>query len=292
MRALPLLLALAACAPPDEQVLDDTASAYFPDGGYVLERAHANVLREFGFTQEEPDGVAPGFDLDGLTTADGDPASCGHGDLTDPDGVAGIDNQLAAVWSLAAPLVGEQVEELLQGAINEGRMLLMVELEGLDDPLDDEDVTLRVFRGTGAPQVGTLGLIAPDQTFGVDGGLPEARVDGLALRGGLLEGGPVRFDLPVDILEARFVMQVSDGRIRLQLHEDGTMTGLIGGIVDVRAMIDELLATDAAAEAALVAPLFENNADLWEDGGVCSGFSVTFAFAGTPAFVVRQPAGG
>ncbi|MCB9663975.1 MAG: hypothetical protein H6732_07665 [Alphaproteobacteria bacterium] len=289
MRPLVPLLLLGACAAPDDGDEADTDATWFADGGFSLADAHANVLREFSFTREESDGVAPGFDLDGLDSPAGDPASCGHGDLIDPDGVPGIDNQLAAIWTLAAPLIGEQVEELLQGAINEGRMLMVVELVGVDDLRNDDDLSLRLFRGAADPELGTLGLIAPDQTYAVDPSTPEVVLDGLSLRDGFLEAGPVAFDLPIDILEARFDMPVSDGRIRLRLDEQGAMHGLIGGIVDVRTMLDELLATDAAAETELVAPIFENNADMRQVDGTCTGFSVAFGFDGTPGFVVRYP---
>ena len=70
---------------------------YLDSDEYILKHSHANVLRQFSFTNEGV-GVAPGFDLDGLDSPEGDVASCGHGDLQDPDGRTGVDNQLAKIW--------------------------------------------------------------------------------------------------------------------------------------------------------------------------------------------------
>lgn len=280
MRGL-ILVALCACQAPTSP-FDD----YFDDGAFMLENSHANVLRKFSFTRELEPGVAEGFDLDDQSSPDGEAESCGHGDRTSPDGVGGIDNQFAEVWGLAEPLIGEAVEGLLQGAINEGRFLLMLELEGADN-LEDDEVTLHLFRGSADPLVGAQGLILPDQTFRVDDSIAPSVVEGVRIEDGRLSAGPIAFQLPIDILEANFIADVKQGRIQLEIDEDGNFAGILGGVLNVPDMMNELLATDAAAEAALVQPLFESNADMGFDGTACHELSVAFGFEGTTGFVVR-----
>ena len=263
---------------------------YLEEGQYVVKNSHANVLREFEFTGEESPGVAQGFNLDGAVSVEGDPDSCGHGDLTDPEGRDGIDNQFAKIWVALEPLVGEAVQAMLQGAINEGRFLLMVELVGVKDLENDNKVTVNLFRGRQDPEIGTFGLISPDQTFYFDDTVEASTVEKVAIVDGVVEAGPVAFQIPIDILEAEFVMNVADGKLRFEIHEDGTFEGILGGSIFVYDVLEELYQTDAYEEAELVTPLFENNADMGLEGGVCRQFSLAFGFRGTTGYVVREEA--
>lgn len=277
-------LILSACTPK----VEDTGTVYFDDGGFVLGDAHANVVRQFDFTAMDSDGVADGFNLDGLVSADGDAESCGHGDLVDPQGVPGIDNQLAEIYGVLAPLVGEATSALLQGSINEGRFLLMFELEGIDDLYNDDEVVLNVFRGSADPAIGTLGLIAPDQTFYVDSSIAVSSVT-TAIVDGAIEAGPLDFQLPIDILEANFIMPIKMGKVHFEIDEFGDFNGLIGGAISVPEVIGELLETNAREETALVQPIFEANADMGLIDGECELFSMAFYFDGTTGFVVHYP---
>jgi hypothetical protein len=163
----------------------------------------------------------------------GERESCGHGDLTDPQGRAGVDNQLANIWSSLAPLVGPQVQALLQNAINEGRVLIMFELAGVDDLKNDDDVTLRVYRGLLRPEVGTRGLITPDQTFDFDYASPVSMVEGARIVDGVLEAGPTILQIPIIILDLDIVAQLHYGRVHLDIADDGTFTGYMGGALNV-----------------------------------------------------------
>lgn len=281
MKRLILPVLLAACAPPAED-----GRWVLEDGGWLHADAQTNVLRQFSFTVAE-DGVAPGFDLDGRVSEAGELETCGHADLTSPQGEEGVDNQLAAVWTTMAPLVGDAVEALVQGSINEGRFLLMIELVGVDDLLNDDDVTLNLFRGRADPDLGTFGLIAPDQTFYVHPEHAPTVVEGVQIIDGHLRAGPVAFDVPVDILEANFPLAVREGMVELDILDDGTFLGHLGGAMSVSEFMGEMLATNAREEAQLVQPLFENNADMGFSDGGCDLFSTAFAFEGTTGFVVR-----
>lgn len=286
--ALPLLpLALfVGCGDEDATPAPDP---YFTNGGQLVEDAHSNVVRRFEFLGVDEPGVALGFDLDGRVSDGDDRETCGKKDFTDPEGRTGIDNQMARIWSIIEPLIGTQVQALLHGAINEGRFLLLIELVGADDMKDATGVDLNIFRGTLSPQVGTTGLLAPDQTVYFDTEFPSSTVKDVSIVDGMVEAGPVEFQLPIDILEANFIMRVFDGRLRFTINDDGTFEGIIGGVVNVRDVLDEVLATDAYEEAALVAPIFEANADLAPVDGKCTNFSMAFRFEGTTAFVVRPP---
>jgi hypothetical protein len=274
----------------EEPVADESAygEEYFGGDGYILPRSHVNVARKIVIPAAEA-GVALGFDLDGAVSEPGDTQSCGHGDLVDPEGRMGVDNQLARMWPALEPLVGEAVQGLLQGAINEGRMLIMIELSELDDMQNDDDVTLSVFSGSLDPEIGTLGLIAPDQTFYMDYDRPLSSATSVQLVDGELEAGPVLIEIPLNILDANFNLRMEDGQVRIRLNPDGTFTGVLGGAFHVPTVLGELLETGAAAETRLVTPIFESNADMGMTDGGCEYFSTAFEFEGTTAYVVRDP---
>lgn len=290
MSRAPLWLSLAvtssACAP--EAGSDDPWSAWFGGDETVYEDAHANVIRAFSFLPEA-DGVLEGWDLDGVVD-DEATAPCGLGDGVDADGTPGIDNQLGRMWSLVEGIIGEQVQELLQGSINEGRFLILIELQGLDDLENDDDVTVVLSRGTGDPWIGGAGFIGADQSFRVDSSVPVSTVERAVLVDGVLDAGPFDFVLPIDILEANFPMQVRDGRLRIEIDGQGAFSGLIGGNIDVDATITEILATDAAAEAATVEPIFRANTDVVDANGDCNLISSAFGYEATTAFVVHEVA--
>ena len=268
-------------SPPD-------ALPYFEGAQYVLERSQVNVVRRMRFTDLTEPGVAYGFDLDGHDSPAGEAESCGHGDLHHPDGRVGIDNQLAVMWSTLAPLVGPQVDALLQGAINEGRVLIMLELADLDDLQNDDDVTLNVYRGLLDPQVGSLGYITADQTFALDYDKPISTVTGAKIRDGVLEAGPVVLQIPIAILDLNIVAQLQYGRVHLDIAPDGTFMGYIGGALSLPEVIGALLETGAEAETRLVQPLFQRNADMEKVDGVCTFISMGISIEGTRAFVVRD----
>jgi hypothetical protein len=265
------------------------ADSGFPlEGGFVLPKSHANVVREFRFFAEDSPGIAAGFDLDGVNSPETDRESCYTMDLTDLDGNVGIDNQLARIWTDLEPLVGEATQGLVQGAINEGRFLIMIELQGVDDLQNDDSVTLHMLRGIADPDVGTKGLIAPDQTFYADEQTSSSLVRNVQIVDGVLEAGPIEFVVPINILDANFGMRVRTGKVRIEIQPDGSFVGMMGGFMKPAEFIGELLNTGAAREARLIAPFFENNTDRNRVDGRCTDFSAAFGFSGTTAFVVRQ----
>tara|TARA_B100001287_G_C22607620_1_gene493499 strand:- start:740 stop:1165 length:426 start_codon:yes stop_codon:yes gene_type:complete len=133
----------------------------------------------------------------------------------------------------------------------------------------------------------TDSLIIPDQTFYVDEAFASSTVRNLQIVDGKVEAGPIDFQVPIDILEASFVMDVIDGMIRFEIDEHGNFDGYLGGFVEHGKVLDELIATDAEQEAMLVAPFFERNADRRRVNGRCQEFSVAFGFEGTTSYVVR-----
>jgi len=279
-------VAIDTTGPDEGGVTEPPDPEWFGGERYIEPNTHTNVIRRMIFYGEEG-GVADGFDLDERTSEIGDPQSCGHPDLVDSTGQDGIDNQLAVLWNAIVLIVGEQTEELLQGAINEGRVLIMIELADLDDLQNDDDVTVRIYRGLLDPELGTTGLISPDQTFAFDTEGPVSEVTGVALVDGALEAGPLEILIPLDILDLKIVLPLEVARVRLQVEEDGSFHGMIGGAINVPLMLEALLDTNAAAETRTVQPFFEANTDMFAGDDGCTHLSAALRFEGTAAFVTR-----
>ncbi|MEC8025373.1 MAG: hypothetical protein VX223_15705 [Myxococcota bacterium] len=260
---------------------------YFVGGGELAEKSSTFVVQQLIFSGELEPGVAWGFDLDGVTTPDNAVESCGHGDQTSPSGEKGIDNNFARVWAFAEALIGEQVKALLQEAINEGRFLFMIELSDVSDLVQDDDVTVTLFRGMLDPMVSSAGFLLPSQTYRVDNDFPSSVVRGVELKDGKLRAGPLQFGVPVEIFDADFTLQFESGQIELEISEDGSISGVMGGSLNIGNALEELYNTGAKAEAELVTPLFESYADMERVDGVCQSMSAAIQFTATTAFLLR-----
>ena len=272
----------------DQELVYPTPSEFLPDNYFLETQSHANVMRTVEFFKEEEVGILRGFNLDDQISDGRSEESCGVVDQTSPEGEEGIDNQLGILWKTLEPLVGEAVQALLYNAVNDGRLLMMIELSGVDSLLDDDSIGLAFFRGKAKPIIGAQGQIVSDQTFKVDVDFPSTFFSDIQIQNGQVEAGPVEFAIPIEIFDANFEFRVRQGRVRFKIKEDGSFEGLLGGRVVLKDVLDQLLESNAAQEARLVKPIFENNADLGYKEGQCTEISVAFGFTGTQAFVLRQ----
>ena len=144
------------------------------------------VTSIISFTREVESGVAVGFNIDGVDSDDGDELSCGHADFMSPDGESGIDNQLALITPLFDTVGIGAVEGFVQAAVEQGGLLIMWELSGVDDRLNDDDITVRLRFGTGQPLLGTDGLLLSGQTFHINPESPDREVKAKIVDGKVL----------------------------------------------------------------------------------------------------------
>ena len=137
--------------------------------GVSKDEPHVVVLNRLALGREV-DGQSMGFDLDGQVTTEGGADGCGIGDYQGFDGRAGVDNALARLIPVLELTEAVALEDLAQLAVNQGELLIMVQLDHLDSYAQDECVDLTLFRGEGVPTIGTYGVIEPGQTFDADPG--------------------------------------------------------------------------------------------------------------------------
>jgi hypothetical protein len=248
--------------------------------------AEVAVIRKLTFARAT-EGVSDGFDLDGVSTVDGQAEGCGIPDWTAPDGSGGIDNAFARMIPALELTEAAAVEGLIQNAINSGELLLLIAVHGLDDPADDSCVDVEVMRGDGDALVGGDGLLLTGQTLGIDAERERAFIEGGVAVDGSVEARPFEYNLPITIFDFPIQFHVNAGAIRVDLADDQKWTGVFGGGIDRAELIS--VAQTEGVDSALVGvldTLLSQNADLSPGpAGVCEQVSINFEFEAVPAYV-------
>ncbi len=252
---------------------------------------HVFVSRGITFAQED-DGITAGFDLDERVSADDDIPSCGWEDYVDADGRQGIDNQFALLWGVILDAAGDAVEGLLQGAINDGTLLIGVEMIGVDDLQNDDCVAVDMLILAGQPDIGTDGLITTGQTFDIREDSPEMHVDCGVIEDGIITAGPFDGFIPVQLLAVAFDLKVHGAYIRGTMNDDGTVSFVLGAGVEVQQIIDVANNIPGSEDlAGVITPLMRNRADLARDEfGDCQQLSATMLVDSAPAFIYADAA--
>lgn len=254
---------------------------------------HTVVLAEVELiANAEADGSVIGLNLDGHVDDDPSvdaPWACNRLDFTGPDGTPGVDNQLSLFGPILG-LFGGDPAALIQGAINEGSLLILLEFEGLDSFENDNNVTVRIHFGTGPTDVGNDGLLVPGQSFDVKPDTVSAEMRNVRLVDGHMEAGTFETVLPVAILDQRFNLPIFSGHLALDFDGDtGEVTGLLGGGVPTDTLINDLvLQIPGGEDVAPIASLsLSRLADLApNEEGACKHLSTAMVIHGVTAFLL------
>lgn len=247
---------------------------------------------------EADDGVVAGFNLDGIDSGAGsdDAEDCqgyapDYVSSTDPDHI-GVDNALEAlVGILAEQIVSDtcagMADELgctLGEQINEGAVLLLLEVSGVESLEYDTDVQLQLFLGA-VPEGETLtvegGALAAGQTFDVMANLG-APVGGDIFDGRLRATTP-QLQLALTVDGMNVPLTITNPEIRADVSATGLTNGAIGGeltIADLQETV-EMLGLDFDIEG--VAGSFADLSPSAADPLTCEGLSVGITFGATSA---------
>jgi hypothetical protein len=261
------LMGLASCVPPSEPEL--------------------LVIRDLTFIREDAEGISDGFDLDGVVSDENDPQGCFREDLVDSQGNPGIDNAFSNILPALELTEASAIEPLIKAAIDEGRLLLMLEIDGLDDRSEDDCVDLRLSRGTGPPAVGGDGLILPGQTYERDLDAPESFMECGLLSGGVLTAAPLNMRLPLEVFDEQVDVSLYDGIFEITLLPDGTYQGRFAGGIDIAALMANVYTFDGVGDEVfdLLDSVLGINADLLpNEDGICQRLSVGFNFEAVSAY--------
>ncbi len=282
--SLAVAVALAGCG-------GEASVALCTDSG----RTEGVVVTYATFARQLDETTAEGLDLDGVVSDGTGEVGCYKPDFTSPEGAKGVDNQLATLLPLVEEFVGtENIDALLGAAIENGQLLIVMNVRGIDDPTNDACVDVAFGAGQGMPLLDANGVYEkyPSFTWNVPED-PVSVVRNGRIEDGVLTVGPGKLVLPVRILDANFALELSHAHVRAEvtLDEGGgiALSGIAGGGLDVEAfgeIVNGLNIGDDVKGA--VVPLVKGKADLAMDAdGYCHEISAALRLESTPAFVLE-----
>ncbi|MDX2145567.1 MAG: hypothetical protein SFV19_19600 [Rhodospirillaceae bacterium] len=242
-----------------------------------------------------------GFNLDGNVDGSATPKSCKHENFTGASGEAGVDNQL---YRLLGCHYGWRRNGVLDTFGNEerrnsGRGVILIEVTGVDDTQNDDNVDVAFYRAIDPFPIDSSGRILPYASYRVDMNNGKPRYGTVAkgkLAGGVLTTEPVDIKLPFYGNSAYAEVDLRDMKMELNtaLNADSKVKGLVGGYYDFdkwweyMLKLEFLIATGDWSCPALYTAAKEL-ADGYPDPatGECTAISSAFRFDALPAFVVH-----
>jgi hypothetical protein len=195
----------------------------------------------FEFLEVEGD-LAYGLNLDGSVDSD---------DFRHPDGTPGIDNQ---VYRAVGCIIGfrgpDGVEFIFQNKaiLDERYNRMMIELSGVDDLVNDDEVTVGLYRGMDRLLTDATGLeVVPGGTQRIDRRWGESLIRETRgrIRDGVLSTEAIaEVVIPWMNLKVPSIHIIRDFRLQLSLSE-GQATGLLAGYADIDSWYFQLIRNDS-----------------------------------------------
>lgn len=276
----------AAADATDDADPDAVSSDARPIGG-DRPATSSYVARTFVFEPERADGSVEGFNLDNTVSRTADGTGCGQSDFVSPSGALGIDNQLALLLPLVAAAGGSALPALVQSAINEGDLLILLQFDGLDDPRNDDDVSVTIGRAMGTTIIGADSLLLPWQTFDVDTEEPSTTITGARIVDGVMLAGPTTLELPIFVFDFRFDVTLRDALIRAEFDEFGPVRATIGGAVTLENIL--VIANNPGIQdriPALIEDIGRRMADMSvAEPGACDALSAAVSLELSPIYL-------
>jgi len=268
------------------------------------------VASSFGFYYPSDSQMGlNGFNLDDRVSSSDSPAAgeCPHDDFTGPEQEPGIDYGFLSIINnpdlrddgkhvFGGFHEGQLVDGVISGAVKNGSMTILLNIQGLDDAENDDEVTVQIFGSEDSPALGTDNAVLSSATLSVH---PDSRFHTEKVKGsvvdGVLSAGPLNLLFPVDIMIVQDELLIHDSWVRVELGEN-TIVGTVSGYWDV-ANIRDIIGvptTDNGNAANFTIEQFEAgmaalaDANYDAETGVCTSFSTIFRFHGLKAFIVSE----
>ena len=242
-----------------------------------------------------------GFNLDGENDGKATPKSCAHENFSGPTGTAGVDNQL---YRLLGCHYGWRRNGVLDTFGNEerrnsGRGVILLEVRGVDDETNDDNVEVAFFRAIDPFAIDSSGRILPWASYRIDMNQGKPRYGTVAkgkIKDGVLITEPVDAKLPYYGNSAYAEIDLKDMHLELDtaLGADGKVKGFLGGYYDFdkwweyMLKLEFLIATGDWSCPALYTAA-KQMADGYPDAnGQCTAISSAFEIDAVPAFIIHE----
>jgi len=171
----------------------------------------------------------------------------------------------------------------------------VIEISGMDDPKNDDDVTVSIMRATGATTRNASGDPQQDMTYRID---PNPRMQNVVhgkIKDGILTTGKFEFYMLQDPILGVAEYRFHDARLRLAINPDGTLKGILGGYTPWKTIYTSLAIGGSVNELNLSIDMpgafyaLRRMADAYPDPktGENSAISSAFRIEAIPAFLVH-----
>lgn len=240
--------------------------------------------------------LARGLDLDGHS-GKGRPAAgtCKHENLGSPDGRSGIDNQLFRVFGCVKGHMGHLGfhPQYANEQRRNGMLSVLVRIDGIDDFEQDDEVYVSILYSLDKMTKNADGkLILADYTYRLTDN-PEYSFYSFRFPG-RIEDGTIVTDR-VESMQVNLALDseltLHDAGMRLQIMEDGSLKGVLGGYQDWRKILMVNGSSTQEVNYGLEVPGIYNALRRYADGmkdpvtGQCNGISSAYDIEGVPAFI-------
>ena len=185
----------------------------------------------------EPQGkIGIGLDLDG---------KAGPEDFTSPDGkVAGIDNQISRAFGCVASYRGPDgsYRHFVQSYMQQYKYnRFLLEISGVDDLANDQDVTVTIYRGLDALLLDSAGNFIAGGTQRADHRWGKEFIKSTKgkIVDGVLTTQPIDVYIPETLARGAPKQFVRDWRVELRVTHDGA-EGMMGGYLDIERLQNNL----------------------------------------------------
>lgn len=233
--------------------------------------------------------------IDGRST----PKTCAHENFAHPNGALGIDNQM---YRLVGCVLGWRKGGLTELIANENRGtsglgMILIEVTGVEDALEDEDITVTFYRSIDQFVLDGNGRPLPFSSYNIDMDGDKPRYGG-SLKGTIRNGilTTERGDVSLPFYGNRTFMHplIKDMGLRLEIARDGaTAHGTVTGYYNVEAFLHYIGGMVGHTSSAADCPAMYRAAHELADGypnpetGQCTFLSTAFEVGAHAAFIIH-----
>jgi len=243
--------------------------------------------------------ISYGMNVDGTTDGHATDNTCAHEKFSGPNGEAAIDNQTYRVLGCSSNyrgFPGEEgyLESLKNAAFKDGGTTVLIEVTGVTDPKNSDNVTVGVYNGTTPMMIDANGHMLPYASLTVtDDKKFQATLHG-KIENGVLTTEPGDIALTYDFGGYASYYHFKAIRLRLEINADGSAKGMMAGYIAASDV--DLTAHAKQASAEMIGydcPTFSQAVRRYADGfkdpktGQCTALSTAFSITAIPAFVIH-----
>jgi hypothetical protein len=240
-----------------------------------------------------------GMNLDGNDDGSATPKTCKHDNFVGLDGTPGVDNQL---YRLLGCIYGFRSYGQYEVNANENRKsnglgMTLIEVTDVDDPRNDQDVTVSFYRSIDQYTLDGAGRFTPFASYRIDvaDGKPRynSKLKG-RIENGVLITEPGDVNLPFYGNYTYMNQSFRDMRLRLEIAADGaSATGMAAGYYGVDQLMFYVgglgpISSTAISNCPSIYVAAHEIADGYPDeNGKCTHLSSAFNFAAVAAYVIH-----